>query len=325
MSSTDPVQEAFELFKKSLVSGRLAHAYIVVGPPRSEARAFALRVLAELFSDGAGGTPNLEVHPDIMWIEPEKKSRIIDVETIRDARRRLAQTSYEGGWKGCVITCADRLNESSSNAFLKTLEEPAGRSIFLLLTDQPEALLPTIASRCQRIVLTNVHDRLPDECRQELAVILSESAGSETLAGIVPARRVAAILEAIKKRIEKEVEKEIAAEMEAKRAGDEDMDLDKEVVEARVSARYREVRSAVLRFIILWYRDILLCSFGVDEKCLHNGQFTAQLRKVAAGLACGTAIRRVEAAEAMKEQLDRNMDESSVLSIGFYHLAAEKG
>lgn len=320
MSLIDPVQEAYESFRKGLDSGRMAHAYIVVGPPRSHAREFALKALATLYRDAAGRSPNLEVHPDIMWIEPEKKSRVISVDQIRDVCRRLARTSFEGGLKSCVIVGADRLNDEASNAFLKTLEEPSGRSMFLLLTDLPEGLLPTIVSRCQRIVVTNVHDSLPEEYRRDLAVILSDGDDSETMAGIVPARRVAAILEVIKKTIEKQVEKEVAAEMEAKKAGDEDADLDEDIVNARVSTRYREIRSGFLRFIILWYRDILMSVFGVDEKHLYNREFMDQIHKGAIGLSSGSAIRKVEAAETMKEQLERNLDEVSVLSTGFYSL-----
>lgn len=308
MSSSDPVQEAFESFRRSLDSGRIAHAYIVVGPPRSEGREFALRVLAALYGDSTGRAPNIEVHPDIMWVEPQKKSRIIGVDQVREIRRRLSQTSFSGGWKSCIVAGADRLNEEAANAFLKTLEEPSGRSIFILLTEQPEALLPTVVSRCQRIVLTNIHDNLPAECRKELAAILAEDVNGEDISGIFPAKRVVTILAAIKK--------EIAGEIEEERCeGDDD-----ETVEARISARYRETRTAVLRFIILWYRDILLSVFGVDEKCLHNREFLKQIRGKAGGLACGAALRKVEAAEAMKEQLDRNLDETSVLSIGFYRL-----
>ncbi len=49
------------------------------------------------------------------------------------------------------ILYADRINEASANKFLKTLEEPPGKSLILMVTDAPEALLPTIRSRCQRI------------------------------------------------------------------------------------------------------------------------------------------------------------------------------
>jgi DNA polymerase III subunit delta' len=307
MLSIDPVQEAFESFQKTISSGRMAHAYVVVGPPRSEARSFVLKVLASLYNNGSGMTPNLEVHPDIMWIEPQKKSRIIGVDQIREVSQRLSQTSYSGGWKSCIIVGADRLGEEASNAFLKTLEEPAGQTIFFLLTDQPENLLPTIASRCQRIVLTNIHDNLPVECQLELISVMS-AGGGETISGIVPAKRVGAILEAFKKKA--------ADDIEAAQTDDDD----DETIEARVGARYREARTAVMRFIMLWHRDVLLSAFGVDDGCLHNREFCKQIRQSATGLTPRRALQNVEVAETMKEQLDRNLDETSVLSIGFYHL-----
>ncbi|MEI6970146.1 MAG: hypothetical protein WCL44_01395 [bacterium] len=312
MPSIDPVQAAFDDFKNGLKSGRMAHAYIVVGPPRSEGREFAIKVLSELFPDGDGRTRDLASHPDIIWVEPEKKSRVISVEQVRDLCMRLARTSYEGGWKGCVIIGADRLGDQAANALLKTLEEPSGQTVFLLLTEQPEALLPTVASRCQKIVLVNIHDSLHEELRRELVLILSGNAGGETLSGIVPARRLMAILDELKKQFEEEA-----------RSTSADGD-DEDTIVARGTARYREARSAILRFMMLWYRDIMLSVFGVDETHLHNGECVEQIRKNAVGVGFGAAIRKVEAVGTLKNQLDRNLDETSVFSMAFHCIAAEK-
>ena len=65
----------------------------------------------------------------------------------------MAATAFSGGWKVGVVVGADRLEAEAANAFLKTLEEPPGKTLFLLLTDQPDAVLPTIVSRAQRIDL----------------------------------------------------------------------------------------------------------------------------------------------------------------------------
>ena len=151
---------AFALLRNSFEGGRLAQAYVVAAPPRGSGSELALRLLQLIYCESADRPCGecrqcVEVagysHPDVLWVEPQKKSRVIAVDQIRAVEQRIYHTSFLGGWKACVLLGADRLSPGAANAFLKTLEEPPGRSIFLLLTDGPQFLLPTILSRCQRI------------------------------------------------------------------------------------------------------------------------------------------------------------------------------
>jgi DNA polymerase III subunit delta' len=95
-------------------------------------------------------------HPDLVTInrfdpETSKVKTQIGVETVRRAIDRLMTTSGEGGWRVCIVDCADDLNVSSANALLKTLEEPLPRTVFLIVSHAPGRLLPTIRSRCRRL------------------------------------------------------------------------------------------------------------------------------------------------------------------------------
>jgi DNA polymerase III subunit delta' len=92
-------------------------------------------------------------HPDYIQLQPEEESRIIKVEQIRDLINRLSQTSGLGGYQVAVISKAEDLNHSAANALLKTLEEPQGQVLILLLSDRPTAVPATIRSRCQQIKL----------------------------------------------------------------------------------------------------------------------------------------------------------------------------
>ena len=83
----------------------------------------------------------------------KKSSKEIRVETVRGAIAFATTTSSRGRGKAVVIHPAERMNDIAANAFLKTLEEPAGQAIFVLSTAAPDALLPTIRSRCQAIAL----------------------------------------------------------------------------------------------------------------------------------------------------------------------------
>ncbi len=79
------------------------------------------------------------------------KANEIRINSIRELRRDAALTPFAGGWKVYILLDADRMNAESSNALLKTLEEPTVRSVLILTTSKRERLLPTILSRCQPV------------------------------------------------------------------------------------------------------------------------------------------------------------------------------
>ncbi|SON49103.1 DNA polymerase III subunit delta' [Vibrio tapetis] len=88
-------------------------------------------------------------HPDIHWIQPEKAGKAITVDQIRQCNLWAQESSQLGGKRLIIIEPAEAMNESSSNALLKTLESPSESCIFLLVTSNKHQLLPTITSRCQ--------------------------------------------------------------------------------------------------------------------------------------------------------------------------------
>lgn len=92
-------------------------------------------------------------HPDYMKIQPEEGSSLIKVEQIRNLVEVLEQTSGLGGYQVAAISKAEDMNKSAANALLKTLEEPPGKVLIIILSDRPAALLATIRSRCQQIKL----------------------------------------------------------------------------------------------------------------------------------------------------------------------------
>ena len=93
----------------------------------------------------------LRQHPDLSWLSPQENSRQIRIEQVRDLSAELALTSHAGGYKVGIISPADALNRFAANALLKTLEEPAARTLLVLVATQPSRLPPTILSRCQRL------------------------------------------------------------------------------------------------------------------------------------------------------------------------------
>jgi len=88
------------------------------------------------------------------WNEKTKKHFTeIRIEDVRKVIQAFHQASGTGGWRIAIVDCADDLNRASANALLKLIEEPPERSLFLLVAHQPGRILPTIRSRCRKLML----------------------------------------------------------------------------------------------------------------------------------------------------------------------------
>ena len=162
-----------------------AHALLMHGPQGVGQFELALTIAQAWLCEGAPGAVQpcghcascrlvqAHSHPDLLVLLPEvlqlslgwasaddeaaerktKPSKDIKVEAVRDAVGFAQITSARGRCKVVVLHPAERMNHVSANTLLKTLEEPPGAARFVLSCAAPEALLPTIRSRCQRVTL----------------------------------------------------------------------------------------------------------------------------------------------------------------------------
>ncbi|MEH8170435.1 DNA polymerase III subunit delta' [Aeromonas veronii] len=142
-------------------SGRLGHAWLLLGDPGLGKEQLAER-LARLHlcqqpdrGEPCGQCHSCQLldkgnHPDLGTITRDSKT--IGVEAIREICTRLQGSAQLGRGKVVIIPDAERMTESAANALLKTLEEPAGDSLLLLIASQVSRLLPTILSRCHKHV-----------------------------------------------------------------------------------------------------------------------------------------------------------------------------
>ena len=129
------VADAFALISRAIATGHAAHGYLVCGDLRGQCDRLTDLVLGQLFPDQPEQAAN-HTHPDIAWLEPEGKRRIITVESMRTRIvEPMSTTAFSGGWKVGVIVGADRMEAPSANAFLKSLEEPTPKTLYLMLTD----------------------------------------------------------------------------------------------------------------------------------------------------------------------------------------------
>ncbi|CAM3432147.1 MULTISPECIES: DNA polymerase III subunit delta' [Halomonas] len=95
-------------------------------------------------------------HPDLLRVSPEEGKRQIRIDPIREVNRFVSQTAQQGGYRVIVISPAEAMNIAAANALLKSLEEPGEKTLFILLSDVPSRMLPTIRSRCQQWSLPTV-------------------------------------------------------------------------------------------------------------------------------------------------------------------------
>lgn len=140
----------------------MPHAVALVGLPGTGKRAAAEWIVrTQLGLDGADSGPAWPRqridHADLHWVVPEedaksgKQRHTIGIEQVRDLIAEMALTSYEGRGKAAVIEPANAMTDSAANSLLKTLEEPSGNALIVLIVDRIGRLPATIFSRCQRI------------------------------------------------------------------------------------------------------------------------------------------------------------------------------
>lgn len=139
--------------------GELHHAIILHGPAPALLRDLSVRLAKTLnclegsTGDACASCQRIDrrTHPDVHFIEAAADKKLISVEQIRGIVSEASLRPYEGRNKVFIIDPADSLSVSGSNSLLKTLEEPARDTSFILLTRSPDLLLPTIKSRSQHI------------------------------------------------------------------------------------------------------------------------------------------------------------------------------
>lgn len=91
--------------------------------------------------------------PDLFRLQPIEDSKEIRIDQVRELAAELALTSHGGGRKVAIVSPADKLNRNAANALLKTLEEPSGSALLILITGEPSRLPITVLSRCTRLTL----------------------------------------------------------------------------------------------------------------------------------------------------------------------------
>lgn len=157
------------VLERALRTGKMAHAYLFEGIEGCGKMTTALALVEAAFcgrDEACGQCPSCRKmasrqHPDLHVVEPD--GAFIKIDQIRDLQRELVLRPVEASMKACIIDEADRLNPAAANALLKTLEEPPGNALMILLTSRLASILPTVRSRCQLLRFGPLPERVIEE------------------------------------------------------------------------------------------------------------------------------------------------------------------
>ncbi len=264
---------AIEQLKTAFKSGRMHHAILLSGPDgigkQTLARVVANLLLCEApvasepcLNCGACHRFHEGAHADFLTIGLLQKSdgsfeKMIKVDQVRTLQKTMSLKSYEGGRRVILITDAERMNPSTANALLKTLEEPPQDTVFVLTSNAPSGLLPTVISRCQSL-------RLAPLSQQVLTEIATGRLGRTT--GDVDAvidiadgsvSRLVQLLDNDMRALHQRCQSRILALREG--AGAQAVI---EYAEQDASDKKRVVPQQVLELLQLWYRKNLISRHG---------------------------------------------------------------
>jgi DNA polymerase-3 subunit delta' len=317
------------LLQRSLETESLAHAYLLVGPAHVGKMTLALNLARAVNCEGAeppcGECASCQriadgKHADIQVIDlgsadgdlAESESRVkISVEQIEQMQHSAFLPPFEGRCKVFILDGAELLSIGAANRLLKTLEEPVGNVIFILLTVNDNLLPATIVSRCQRVELAplstaEVETALTDRwgVEPERAELLSRLANG-CLGWAVSAARDEQLLQQRAETLDKLLDiSDAGYEQRFQYA-------------ARLAVSFNQNRNTVLDVLGLWlgwWRDLMLVKVGCGN-AVTNVDRSAQLASVAAGYTLDQMRAFIENIRQAGEQLQLNANPQLALEV----------
>jgi DNA polymerase-3 subunit delta' len=313
-------QTALEYLRRADGQNRLAHAYLITGPPGS-----GKQLLAADLASLVNGTPATDVFSakarEIFVARPESKSRRIVIGQIRELEHALQMCASNGRRKVAIIPDADRLQTEAANAFLKTLEEPPKDSLLVLLSALPEALPETILSRCIAIPLAAARGELQDKDEEKKLVKLLQHVSDEQSWSVQFAYCLAQEFQRLLRVVRDEVKREMDEALRQEEARYRDatdgawLEEREEYYKALTESLYLQRRAGLVETLFAWWTDVLRSSNGVAQRNLP------QAREATAALATrfssAEILRRIRCLEELRDHLGRNIHEALGIEVAF--------
>jgi DNA polymerase-3 subunit delta' len=307
---------AIAVLRRSISISRVAHAYLFSGIEGCGKRKTALAFVQAVFcgADEACGVCSScrkvasGQHPDLHLLEPD--GAFIKIDQVRDLQKELSYRPFEAPKKACIIDGAEKLNLSSGNALLKTLEEPPGDALMILIAPERSAVLQTILSRCQALSFQPlsaemIEGRLVrDGFAAETARVSATLSGGSLRRGIEIATD--GVLEGRGNFLERIIAlnlKEIAALFAA----------------AEEFAADKEGLPGLLELLMSFLRDILI--YRSTPGALANADLEQLIAREAARCSERRIMELIEQLVAMRRMLARNVNARLALEVFFMHFA----
>lgn len=326
-----------QLLQRSLVRGRLGHAYLFTGHRLEELELLA-KTLAKTLNcrkpAKSGGVAtdccdgclscqktDHETHADVHWARPESKSRVVTVEQVRELTREIQLKPSEAEYKVAIIAAADRLNPRAANAFLKTLEEPPAKSVLILLSTEPERILETIRSRCLRLNFSAEGVRELDQTQSEWLARFGALAAGEQKSLFGRYRLLDVLLQKLGE-VHIRVEEALTARSPLQRYDEVEKDLRErweDELAAAIEAEYRRQRADLLLLVQWWLRDVWLRTLAVGGELLNFPEL-AGTEAVAKKITPRQALENLQTLEQTQRLLHTNVQEALALEVGLLKL-----
>ena len=310
---------ALEYLQRAHEQNRLAHAYLITGPPGS-----GKQLLAADLASLVNGTPAKDVFSskarEIFVARPESKSRRIVIAQIRELEHTLQMRASNSRRKVAIIPDADRLQTEAANAFLKTLEEPPKDSLLLLLSALPEALPETILSRCIAIPLApNGQPRRKHE-EEELAKLLQQASRQQSWT-LQFAYRLAhefqRLLRAVREKVKRETDEALKQEQARYKDATDGAWLAEreEYYKALTESLYLQRRAGLIETLFAWWTDVLRATTGVAQRDLPPAK--EETGALATRFSTAEILKRIHRLQELRDHLGRNIHEALAIEVAF--------
>lgn len=296
--------------------GTIGNSLLFAGPEGVGKSLFAKTLARALLTKDSVSQEKFDAgsHPDFHVFRPEGKIGMHSIQSMRELTEKVYQHPYEAPYSVFLIHEADRMLTYSANALLKTFEEPAPKSVIILLSHAPQKLLPTVLSRCRTIHFQAIAEEMIQkwllthgaqsedaellarrargslgaalrlykegsaQVREQLLVLFGQPKLTHYQEVMQAAAAIASLVDTAKKEIEEAARKEQSAKGTEQLSALQKEEIEREI-EGAIAMRQTAEAQSLFDAILSWYRDLWLLHTAGNQTFLLNPEYKHQLEQ----------------------------------------------